>query len=232
MSEKIKASISALIDEEISTLEVHRLLRQFDEHQELKTSWIRYLQIRAVSQGDHPLTTQQHLNLHSRISRAIADEAVYDGSAVITSPARSFRTSADNWYKPLAGFAVAAALVIAVYIGLESNSGIISTEIADSHPSSAASTAAQTQAAEASAPLQVSTVSVPVPSDALKADKGAGSLAVNMPEAVRALSPGAQEKFRQYLRRHEWMNRRNINQNLHTVKFNQATPPASRKESD
>lgn len=114
MTEHLKQSISALLDEEISEIEVHRLLREFDNHGELKASWVRFQQIRAVSQGHHHLTESQHLSLHDKISAAIADEDSHEWQG----PEKS------GWQKSAAGFAIAATLVFGVMIGINTQQAV------------------------------------------------------------------------------------------------------------
>jgi len=108
VTEHLKQSISALLDEEISEIEVHRLLREFDNHGELKASWVRFQQIRAVSQGHHRLSEAQHLSLHDKISAAIAEEDHHEWQGQEKS----------GWQKSAAGFAIAATLVFGVLIGI------------------------------------------------------------------------------------------------------------------
>ena len=77
MTDKLKESVSALIDGEASEIEVHRLLRQLDTDTTVKPAWINYLQVRAVIQGEPRVSVARHLELHARISRAIDDEEAY-----------------------------------------------------------------------------------------------------------------------------------------------------------
>ena len=111
MTETAKESISVLVDEEISEIELHRLLRQFGEDGSLRQSLISFQQIRAVIRGEHHLPASRHLELHDRISAAIAADTTGFGASTPISTSR-------NWYKPAAGFAVAASLVVAVAIGM------------------------------------------------------------------------------------------------------------------
>lgn len=111
MTDKLKESISALIDGEASEIEIHRLLRQLDGDSTLKVSWINYLQARSVIQGERQITVARHLELHQRISDAVRDEEAYALKSERTTP--WIRTFA----KPIAGLAVAASLAAAVVVG-------------------------------------------------------------------------------------------------------------------
>ncbi len=112
MTEKVKESISALLDEEISEIELHRLLRHYSEDPSLRETLVSYQQIRAIAQGEHSLTSIQHLELHSRICDAI--DAEPDNSGINPNSVHISR----QWLRPVAGVAVAASMMLAVFVGL------------------------------------------------------------------------------------------------------------------
>ncbi|HKI73847.1 MAG TPA: RseA family anti-sigma factor [Pseudomonadales bacterium] len=111
MTDKLKETLSAFIDGEASEIEVHRLLRQHPGDDSLKSSWISFLQVRSVIQGEPCIPVDSHLELHDRISRAIEAETAWSLSADSVSPMRRFA-------KPIAGLAVAATVVMGVMIGV------------------------------------------------------------------------------------------------------------------
>lgn len=130
MTDKLKESLSALLDGEASELEVHRLSRQFGEDEHLKGSWSVFQAIRAVVKGENVLTDQQHRDLHSRISEALSSEALPD-----FDERRSIIHS--SFVKPVAGFAAAASLAAVAIFGYQSmqSSVPVSTEVAsDNEP--------------------------------------------------------------------------------------------------
>lgn len=119
MTEVRKESLSALIDGEASELEVHRLVREFRQDTSLSISWARYQHIRTTIQStnvDRPgagaLRPSDHEKLLNRISEAIAEEETHSHSPGVHS-----RTSTRH---VLAGsLALAASLVVAVFIGVQ-----------------------------------------------------------------------------------------------------------------
>ncbi len=123
MTEKSKESVSALLDEEISEIELHRLLREYTDNQSIRESLISYQQIRAVVNGEHRLTTRQHLELHQRITSAVDDE---EGTSVAPVDTKT----PGQWHKPAAGFAVAASLFVAVIVGVNTPQQIADSQSA------------------------------------------------------------------------------------------------------
>jgi len=112
VTDKTKETLSALIDGEASEIEVHRLLRQLAVDDSLRPSWINYLQVRTVVRGEKVIDTERHLDLYRRISAAIVDEEDYALSP--GGPSVPLR----RLYKPAAALAVAASLVVAVFVGM------------------------------------------------------------------------------------------------------------------
>ena len=128
VTDKLKESISALIDGEASEIEIHRLLRQLDGDSTLKASWINYLQARSVIQGERRITVAHHLELHRRISEAVQDEEAYALKSERHTP--WIRTFA----KPIAGLAVAASLTAAVVVGYYVQSPEVPGTVATASP--------------------------------------------------------------------------------------------------
>jgi len=128
VTEKVKESISALVDEEISEIEVHRLLRQYPNDDELRTTFVSYQQIRAIIKQENYLSHAQHVVLHTNILAAIElEEApVLSSEMASASASRSVQNRArrktlmmfpERMKLPAAGFAVAASIVVAVFVG-------------------------------------------------------------------------------------------------------------------
>ena len=116
VSGKLKESVSALIDDEASEIEVHRLLRNLDSEQDLKKTFFIYQQIRSVlrnpsDKGQRIPGVDQQMKLFQRIRDAIDEEETF----TIDSP------SHRHWLKPVAGLAVAATLLMTV--GIVFNNG-------------------------------------------------------------------------------------------------------------
>jgi negative regulator of sigma E activity len=196
VTDHLKQSISALLDDEASEIEVHRLLREFGDDGDLKTSWIRYQQIRAVSQGHHHLTESQHVSLHTRISAAIQDEESHE-LATIQRP---------GWQRQVAGFAVAASLVAAVLVGVNLN-----------QPGNLVTPAlVETQSPEV---INTQTVSFGSDDDNYQPNT---DIAFSEDELeLRELDEVKQQQLREYLMRHDRMSR--MNSNTRTVNYQPKT---------
>lgn len=108
MSDKLRESLSALLDDEANELEVQRLLK-YSTDSELRSTWHRYIQVRTVldERRDQPaVPAADGLAFADGVMSAIAEGGV-DG---VTGPWR--RVS-----RPLTGFAVAASVAVAVVVG-------------------------------------------------------------------------------------------------------------------
>ena len=111
-----KESLSALIDGEASEIEVHRLVREFDSDSSLATSWSIYQEVRStlhrdgLARGSAGMGIEKHRLLFTRISEAVAAE-------------ENLQVLPDSRLKsrPVVGgsLAVAACLVIAVFVGIQ-----------------------------------------------------------------------------------------------------------------
>lgn len=113
MTDKSKESLSALMDGEASEIEVHQLLRGFSSDENLRGSWLTYQQVRAIVRGENCLTSEQHRDLHTRISFAVSSESLPE----INLASRPMMGA--GFVKPAAGIAVAASLVFAAFFALQ-----------------------------------------------------------------------------------------------------------------
>lgn len=103
MSERQRESLSALMDDEASELELQRLLKEMGENAELRDTWVRYNTVRSVMGGQE--LSHASMDISSRVRDAIA--------AAPAEPA-SLR---ERLFKPVASFAVAASVAATVVIG-------------------------------------------------------------------------------------------------------------------
>jgi len=131
-----KESLSALIDGEASEIEVHKLLRHVKsiegeagsispETEDLHRSWARYQEIRSVigpagsrADGHSRMAASQHLALRLRISEAIEAEDTHKLEGVSSLVGLTPRTAMAKYRAPVAGLAIAASLVVAIFVGL------------------------------------------------------------------------------------------------------------------
>lgn len=249
MTEKVKESISALVDEEISEIEVHRLLRQYSDEDELRTTFVSYQQIRAIIKQENYLSHAQHVVLHSNILAAIElEEApVLSSEMASASASRSVQNRAsrktlmmfpERMKLPAAGFAVAASIVVAVFVGFNVVDNPANVASQDSAGVLATQSATNTSLAASSTPLRQTTASTQLdarrtgPLDAQSVSNqvamqaGAGSdLQSELIEdndslgELRELDPDKQRQLRQYLNQHD----RNIRMNPYarTVDYKQ-----------
>jgi negative regulator of sigma E activity len=182
--EKARESVSAFVDEEISEIELHRLLRQYGSEPSVKASFISYQQIRSIIRRDSPLSGTQHMELHSRICAAIADESVAEFATA--------KPEAPKWIRPAAGFAIAASLVVAVTVGFNYSGmdGQQTGEFANAIPDKANSVDVRVQPASTDGP------SVAGYQEATE------SRSANFP-ALRELDEEKQRQLRRYLNQHD-----------------------------
>ena len=136
MTDTNKESLSALIDGEASEIEVHKLLRHVKsiegeagsispETEDLHRSWARYQEIRSVigpagsrADGHSRMAASQHLALRLRISEAIDAEDTHKLEGVSSLVGLTPRTAMAKYRAPVAGLAIAASLVVAIFVGL------------------------------------------------------------------------------------------------------------------
>ncbi|MFT6517177.1 MAG: sigma-E factor negative regulatory protein RseA, partial [Candidatus Azotimanducaceae bacterium] len=129
MTDKIKETLSAWVDDEASEIEIHRLLRQYDADDSVRQTGLSYQHARSLTRGDGGdigLSLGQHLTLHQRISVAIDVEEIthadHRGLGNLSKVARlstRLPLSPSTWVKPASGLALAASLVVAVFLGLQ-----------------------------------------------------------------------------------------------------------------
>ncbi|MDC1017378.1 sigma-E factor negative regulatory protein [Pseudomonadales bacterium] len=136
MTDTNKESLSALIDGEASEIEVHKLLRHVKsiegeagsispETEDLHRSWARYQEIRSVigpagsrADGHSRMAASQHLALRLRISEAIDAEDTHKLEGVSSLVGLTPRSAMAKYRAPAAGLAIAASLVVAIFVGL------------------------------------------------------------------------------------------------------------------
>lgn len=108
-------SLSALMDNEASELELQRLLKTLDSDAELKSTWSRYQIASAGLKGNIPVLASS--DFASRISAAINAEKTYSMPAstavsnVVALPVR--------WWQQAGRVAVAASVAGAVILGVQ-----------------------------------------------------------------------------------------------------------------
>lgn len=121
-------SLSALMDNEASELELQRLLKALDSDVELKSTWSRYQIASAGLKGNIPILASS--DFASRVSAAIDAEATYSISSTEAAslPIASGQIASSNsnvvvmptrWWQQAGRVAVAASVAGAVILGVQ-----------------------------------------------------------------------------------------------------------------
>ena len=103
MSESMRESLSALMDDEANELEVERVLARIADDADLRQAWVRYNVVHSVAVGQPP--THLELDISSQVREAVA------GDSRVSS---AFR---QRLMRPLASMAVAASVAATVVLG-------------------------------------------------------------------------------------------------------------------
>lgn len=106
MSEKLRESLSALMDGEADELEVERVLANIDGDPNLRRAWSGYNAARAVMTG-HAVGALD-LDISTKVADAIRQEPA--AKAALTG-------TGQRLLRPLASFAIAASVAVVVVLG-------------------------------------------------------------------------------------------------------------------
>lgn len=143
--DKRAEELSALMDGEVSELELRRVLKNLDQDEELGQKWTRYQLASAVlQQQTHGKASQwANIDLSTRVSAALESESQH---AVSTKSTRS------PFLKPFANVAVAASVSAAVILGWQ-NFGQAPTVAPGSVATTAPAVTALPSVAESNSPF-------------------------------------------------------------------------------
>ena len=178
-----RESLSALIDGEASEIEVHRLVREFRSDESLVSSWALYQQIGSTLRAERgSVSIEHHRQLFTRITDAIESE---------DSHSRESQKAASPRAVIAGGMALAASMVLAIFIGIQEPSE--SVPLADAGPQTAAM---ETASSNQSPLLDVQTVA------------NQSDVQPRTPELVE-LDEEKQRRLRAYLNQHDQMSRMN-----------------------
>ncbi len=108
MSERLRESLSAMMDGEANELELERILSRIGEDSELRQTWIRYSAVRSLNTGEGVA------NLSLDISQAVQSAIAQDSKSFA---GKASSAGAKRLLKPFASFAVAASVAATVVIG-------------------------------------------------------------------------------------------------------------------
>jgi sigma-E factor negative regulatory protein RseA len=122
VKQPLEESLSALVDGEITELELRRLLKVSDEdYKGLRTRWLRYQAASAGIKKDLPAS--DFCDLSERISAAIDEETTYSMS--------NQSTRKPSIWSGVGRFAIAASVAGAVVLGVQFAPGGVNSELAD-----------------------------------------------------------------------------------------------------
>ncbi len=186
--------LSALMDDEATEIEIHKLVRQFDSSADVKRSWFHWQQIRARGQGvNELLSPDQQLALNQRIIAATSELDFANSDA---APAKTENKKfADTYRYPLTGLAMAASLVLAVFVGFQLGTTNVVPNADGGQP---------TLAQSPSAPIVVQPVRM---AGGVPAVAPAGVVAADFDSELKALNNEDRERLRAYLHQHDRLSR-------------------------
>jgi|TARA_B110000977_G_scaffold185010_1_gene249403 sigma-E factor negative regulatory protein RseA len=106
-----RESLSAFIDGEASEIELHRLVREFRSDESLTSSWATYQHVGSTLRTDSgAVSIEDHQQLFARITDAIGSEDSHSKEVKKRVPPKTVVAGS---------LALAASMVVAIYIGIQ-----------------------------------------------------------------------------------------------------------------
>lgn len=145
MSDRLRESVSALMDGEADALELRRLLTD-ENYADTRATWMSFQRAHGSLTGVDAAIAQ--LDISARVQAALVDESM---------PAQR---NADTWrwWRPVASVAVAASMAAVVVVGMrgfstaDTSTGLASVNTADSRVASATAVTGDTASVAAVSP--------------------------------------------------------------------------------
>ncbi len=115
MSEKLRESLSAVVDDEADDFELRRVIDEVGKSSELKATWDRYHLVSAIMRAEH---SPAGAELRERVWAELDFEAESDaaGTADVAISAPEPQRQGRGGLNRASGFAVAAAVALAVVL--------------------------------------------------------------------------------------------------------------------
>ena len=139
MSDQLRESISALMDGEADELELRRIMST-DNDESVRSTWARYHLGREVMQ-DNDTGAYRHLDISSQVSMAIghnngrlSEDKIDQLESVVAQKVSDDQQKTIVWWRPMAGFAVAASVAMAVIVGVQTLETNATSELASGFP--------------------------------------------------------------------------------------------------
>lgn len=111
-------SLSSLMDNEASELELQRILKASESDSEVKATWSRYQIARAALQRDLPMLEMS--DFAARVSAAVEQEENYTAASAPVVPEKK----STQWWQNVARFAVAASVAGGVVLFAQNFGGV------------------------------------------------------------------------------------------------------------
>ena len=150
-------SLSALMDNQASELEIQRLLKALDADPELKSTWSRYQIASAGLKGDLPVMASS--SFAARVSAAIDAEETYSLQPSLAHQQVANQTTAGNvvalpmrWWQQAGRVAVAASVAGALIVGVQQYQTVAPTAEFAANAPAAVPVAANTETRAANLP--------------------------------------------------------------------------------
>ena len=115
MSDSLRESISALVDDEAQELELHRVLGGMESNEELRQTWKRYQS--ASFAMKRQMDCRFDLDISARVAAALADEPVVTVETSIVKA--NEKTRVARIFKPMLSVAVAASAAFLVIFAVQ-----------------------------------------------------------------------------------------------------------------
>ena len=109
LAEKMRESISAMVDNEAQQIELQRVLKATEDEPAVRDQWQRYQLVSGLlKRQTHPLSVDTELA--DKVRSAVAEE---------TSQAGAKLAPTWNFWKPVGGFAIAASATMMMLLGVQ-----------------------------------------------------------------------------------------------------------------
>lgn len=112
-------SLSSLMDNEASELELQRILKASESDSEVKATWSRYQIARAALHRDLPMLEMS--DFAARVSAALEQEEAHSAAPAPTTPKKK---TSPQWWQNVARFAVAASVAGGVVLFAQNFGGV------------------------------------------------------------------------------------------------------------
>ena len=119
MNERMRESLSALMDDESNELELERMLTQLSDDEELRQTWLRYNLAHNAAQGDQ--LAHRDWDISARVQSSLF------GSEIGRSPG-ALEGFKHRMLRPLISVGVAASVAFTVVIGGQQLAGVENTD--------------------------------------------------------------------------------------------------------